>query len=221
VGVCGSAGVIAWHGTTQVSFGPTPVTAFSLSAPNASRAGDLVVAVVWLGGSNNAVAPTLNPPVGWALIRRIDHTTVGTLAVYQHVYAVTDSSFTWTSSETLLGMMWMSSYGGVRTTSPIDAEDGWDLSLDGGTSVDTPPISAPAGDAVIVAFTGFSDPTAGLWGSLPEFSARVNANNGGARQGLGADQVLQTSITQQSYSDTSTAGLSYALTFALAIHPAP
>jgi hypothetical protein len=84
----------------------------------------VLVASLGFGKSAATVQPTLTAPPGWTLVRRTNLGAIAAVAVFTHVLAAGETSFTWTTSVTVGGAIFMAAFGGVDPVHPVDVSSG-------------------------------------------------------------------------------------------------
>jgi hypothetical protein len=168
----------------EVTYRSESTQAFTVGVPSGALPGDVLVASLGFGASTAKSQPSLDAPDGWTLATRTDQGSVGALAVYVHVLAAGESSFTWTSSAVVGGVAFVSAYGGVDQASPIDTSSGRTAAR--GSSVATPSVTTTAANATLVAsYYGYrtkgTDTTWTAPTGMTELADAVNAS--GSRSG--------------------------------------
>ena len=103
------------------TWGSDSTTSLKLQAPGGAQPGDVLIASLGFGKSGSKTQPTVTAPSGWMLVSRTNQGNGGTLAVYSHVFASGESSYTWKTNVTVGGSGFVAAFGGVDSTSPIDA----------------------------------------------------------------------------------------------------
>ena len=196
-------------------------TTLTLSVPAGAQAGDVLVASLGFGSSVATAQPALAPPAGWALVSRVDQDVVGSLAVYWHVYAAGESAYTWTASVLVGGAAFLSAYGGVDTTNPIDVSAGQ-------ATIKSVAISAPsvattaANDVLVASYFGYrSNGGPVTWTPPPGMAEIGDATNQRSRSGC-LDYAVQSAAGP---SGVKTANASaredYGIAVLTALRPAP
>jgi hypothetical protein len=133
----------------SATYPPDSTTSLTLSVPAGTQAGDVLVASLGFGKTGATTQPTLTAPVGWTLVTRTNKGAVGALAVYWHVFAAGETSYTWTTNVAVGGAVFLAAFGGVDTANPIDVSKG--QTSKSGTSVSTPSVTTTTADAMLVA----------------------------------------------------------------------
>ncbi len=88
-------------------------------------AGDVLVASVGFGKTMQNNVVNVTAPTGWALVRRQNFASVGSLAVYYRVATASEPwDYTWTFDVAVGGVGAISAYSGVSTSSPVHLEAG-------------------------------------------------------------------------------------------------
>src|SRR4051794_20331652 len=145
-----AATIVSRGAATTATYGPATTTSLRGTVPAGTQAGDVLIATLGFGKATATAQPTLTAPGGWTLVSRTDQGTVGALAVYWHVFAVGETSYTWTTNVTVGGVVLVAAFGGADPANPIDA--GLGLSdPTGGTSFRTPSVTTTAANDVLVA----------------------------------------------------------------------
>jgi hypothetical protein len=190
--------------------------------PTGTAPGDLLLATMHLGYSSNTAMPTLTAPAGFTLVRRIDHNTVATLAVYRKIAGASEpASYTWNMSPDLAGVAWLSAYSGVDQTTPIDAEAG-SIDTANKTAYSTPSITTTQARTLVVAsFTSFEPATSPLntWSMPAAMSQRANFNNGDQRSGSTQEGPQTTAGPTGLITSMASTTQEYAITHILALRP--
>src|SRR3954468_21127519 len=92
------AATIVLHGSTQAAYPSDSTTSLRLTAPAGAAAGDVLVATLGFGSSTAKTQPTLTAPAGWTLVNKTNKDPLAPLAVYRHVFAAGETSYTWTTN---------------------------------------------------------------------------------------------------------------------------
>ena len=180
-----AAGTIVSRGqAASATWGSASTTALTLHAPGGSQPGDVLIASLGFGKSGAAAQPTLTAPAGWMEVSRTNQGNVGTLAVYSHVFSAGETSYTWTTNIAVGGSAFIAAFGGVDTTSPIDASRGQ-------VQTDRPDISTPSvttgapGSGLVASYYGYMGgrDIQATWKPPSGMSEIGDANNGSSRSG--------------------------------------
>jgi hypothetical protein len=180
-----AAGTIVSRGqAASATWGSASTTNLTLQAPGGSQPGDVLIASLGFGKSGAAAQPTLTAPAGWMEVSRTNQGSVGTLAVYSHVFSAGETSYTWTTNVAVGGAAFIAAFGGVDTTSPIDASRGQVM-------LDRPDISTPSvttgapGSGLVASYYGYmgGKDIRATWKPPSGMSEIGDANNGSSRSG--------------------------------------
>jgi len=180
-----AAGTIVARGQTSfATWGSASTTDLTLQAPGGAQPGDVLIASLGFGKSGANAQPTLTAPTGWMEVSRTNQGNVGTLAVYSHVFSAGETSYTWTTSFAVGGSAFIAAFGGVDTTSPIDASRGQ-------VQTDRPDISTPSvttgapGSGLVASYFGYMGgrDIRATWNPPSGMSEIGDANNGSSRSG--------------------------------------
>lgn len=115
-----SAAIISGTSTTNISAHVT-YTQLTINKPAVSVGDVMLASIAVLDGSIVAVTP----PSGWTLVARTDNDINVTLISYWKTAGASEpSTYTWTIDEQTKAVGGITPYGGVDTTSPIDAVSG-------------------------------------------------------------------------------------------------
>src|SRR5205814_127496 len=82
-------------------------------APAGAVAGDVMLATLGFGSSSATAQPALTAPAGWTLVNRTNKDPVASLAVYRHVFAAGETTYTWTTSIPVGGTAFIAAFAGV------------------------------------------------------------------------------------------------------------
>src|SRR4051794_17391883 len=175
----------------RATFASESARALTVGVPAGAQAGDVLVASLGFGISGASRQPALSAPPGWTQVSRTEQGTSAALAVYVHVLAAGETSFTWTADAAVGGTAFVSAYGGVDQGDPVDASAG--RTAPKGASVATPSVTTTApGAAVVASYFGYvarGTPTS--W-TPPSGMTELGdaANTSGSRSGS-VDAVVQ------------------------------
>jgi hypothetical protein len=220
--------VITWHGTASVSSWEAPqdgaVGLVSLGIPSQAEPGDILLAGLTFGNINATVPPNVVPPTGWMLVGDVFVSLREYLYVYWARFDPEMTAPAWQLDDDVVGVGWISAYGGVDQTEPIAAGQAVGTALtypDGGTSFETPTLSLPAGDMAVVSIGGATKGTSATpvaW-MVPTLHIRSpDLGNGGRRFGVTGD-LLQTASGSVGFSITANPPLEYVVMQILALQP--
>jgi parallel beta-helix repeat protein len=215
------AGAIAWRGATTTAYASASTTSITLTRPPSTQTGDVLVATLGFGNSSATVLPQLTAPPGWMLVRRVDHGTRDSLAVYWHVAAATDpGSFTWTSNHSVGGDACMQDYAGVDPTNPVDVDAGKDNPK--AQTFSTPGVTTTtSGDWIVASYYGHAKSgNPATWSVPAGASQRVDHNNGGSRSASADDFPQASAGPVAPIASTSSNTQDYTITHVLALRPA-
>jgi hypothetical protein len=174
---------IAFRAVTTLA--QAAATTVTLTVPTGVVAGDLLLAVLHVGGGTGT---TITPPTGWELVLRTNDGTSEATAVYRRRYlADTPASHSWTITAAAC-VAALLAYGGADQVTPIDAAAG--QANASSTSATAPSVTTTKSSALLVGIWGAATgaPTA----TLPAgFTERFDLA-GAALALSGADQVQGT-----------------------------
>jgi hypothetical protein len=211
---------ITWHGTSAATFNDVGATSFAVNRPVGAVAGDLLVAGVALGNSDNVTLPVFSPPAGFTLVRRVDHGTFTSLLVYTHVATGSEPAmYAFTSDLPAEGQVWVSAYGSVDTGKPIDIELGVHVATSS-TQYATPQITASASRGLVVAAFA-SRGAAGAWTPPSATTPRANLANTTSRSSLAIDIARVAPGVVAPMTASLPAAQEYGLTHVMVLRPAP
>jgi hypothetical protein len=215
--------VIAWKSTTTANV-PAAMQAMSITVPHpACAVGNVFVAAIAMGTTAAVASPVFTPPVGWTLVRRLDHGNDTALVMYWHVAAAGEpASYTWQITTAIEGVGWISCYTHVDTITPIDVEDGAVLASVG-PSYAAPSVTTTVADAMVVATFVSHAPTnvPTTWTAPIGTTQRVDINNGTTRSGTNGDHLFAHAGATGVIASTASAAQDYAIVETLALRPAP
>ncbi len=218
---CGEvSGAISYRSASTWQENSAGTNSIVLSAPSGVQVGDLLLATMNFGYGSNTLQPTLTPPSGWTLVRRINHGTVSSLAVFWHFYAAGETTYTWTvSGHVIWGAGDVLAYAGVNT-SPIDVDAGQDNPA-AGTSYSTPSITTTGANEVLVAtFAGLGNTGANTWSAPSGTTQRASVDNTIGRTVESAEKLQATAGASGVLTATVSPSQVYAMTHLLALRPA-
>jgi hypothetical protein len=209
---------IRFRSATTSSYPSGSTTRITVPIPPGTVAGDVLVASVGFGNSSATALPAITAPSGWTLVRRVDHGTVNSLAIYWHAYAAGDLVPTWTAGQSVGGAASISAYSGVAAA-PMDVSAGKDAGS--GSTFSTASVVTSAPDELLVAsFFAHSAGGPTSWTPQAPLTSRTNFNNGGSRSMTTADVLQRTASTSGSFSAIASVSQDYGLTALVALRPA-
>ncbi|MDX6628449.1 MAG: hypothetical protein QOH00_695 [Gaiellales bacterium] len=216
-----AGGTITSRGpAAAATYASDSTTSLTLALPTGAQIGDVLIASLGFGASGATSQPILTAPAGWTLSSRTNHGADGTLAVYWHVLASGETTYTWTTNFRVGGAIFLAAFAGVDTTQPIDVAAG--ASVARGTSASTPSVTTTAAnDALVASYFGYRSGGAGTtWAAPAAMTELGDATNGGSRSGS-MDYAFQASAGA-SGAETATASGSqdYAVATLSALRPA-
>ena len=176
-----AVGAIVSHGVSTAKYGSDSTTRLTLQVPAAAQAGDVLVASLGFGKTGATTLPVLTAPTGWMLVDRTNQSPVGSLAVYRHVLAAGESTFTWTTDVTVGGVAFLAAFAGVDPQNPVDLAAG---SLSGkGTAVAAPSLNTTAaGDLLVASYFAYnSRGTSTSWSPAAGMTEIGDGSNSGSR----------------------------------------
>jgi hypothetical protein len=153
-------------------------------------------------------------------VNRTERGPTGAVAVYRHVYAAGETTYTWTTSFAVGGSIFAAAFAGVDSGSPIDVAAG-------GSAASTASITAPSvttaypGDLLLASFYGHrTNATSGSWTPPTGMTEIADLSNGGSRSGSLAYAGQATAGATGDRTGTASAVLDYGIGVLLALHPA-
>ena len=199
---------------TSATYRSESTQTFTVGVPAGAQAGDVLVASIGFGASGAKAQPNLDAPNGWTLVTRTNQGSTDALAVYTHVLAAGEQSFTWTSGSTVGGVAFVTAYGGVDTADPIDASAG--RTSPKGNNSASPSVTTSAANATLVAsYYGYrSDAKATTWTAPSGMTERAEATNGSNSRSGTVDTATQSSAGS---TGTKTAKASGAQSYSIAV----
>jgi len=118
------ADIAARGPATTVGYRADSAKELTAGAPAGAKPGDLLVASLGFGASDARTQPLLSAPDGWELVSRTTESSIGALAVYRHVLAAGESSFTWRASVPVGGTAAIAAFSGVSRANPSTSRPG-------------------------------------------------------------------------------------------------
>ncbi|MCU1455869.1 MAG: hypothetical protein JWN46_4015 [Acidimicrobiales bacterium] len=232
-GAAAPAGRIVTRGAaTSVAYAADSTRRIALSVPLGAASGDLLLASIGVGRNSTRSQVTISAPAGWTLVSRTNLSSVATLALYRHVLAAGESSYSWTTDVAVGGTAFLAAFSGVDPTNPIDASQGTVVGRT--TTVGAPSVTTTTSDSTLVASyagyrgadvrTTWTSP-AGMSeigdASVPGGGNRRGDSSGGSR--TGSVHVGTQASPGPSGTKTATASTTqdYALGVLTALRPAP
>src|SRR4051794_1038809 len=174
----------------RATFASESARALTVGVPAGAQAGDVLVASLGFGITGGSRQPALSAPPGWTQVSRTEQGTSAALAVYVHVLAAGETSFTWTADAAVGGTAFVSAYGGVDRADPIDASDGSTITKN--ASVATPSLTTTADGHMLVASAfGYRSRGAVTW-TAPSGMGELADAGSGSRSGT-VDAAAQAS----------------------------
>jgi hypothetical protein len=190
----------------------------TLTRPPSVVAGDVLIAMLAIGYTGDP-NPTITPPNGWTLIRRLDRTESVAFALYWRLATGSEpASYTFTTNNQPHGVGLMLAYSGVHPTMPVVTDSGM-LVNSSGSQYSTPSIMPAVPNTVLVAtFTGYGDAGDGTWSVPAGATGRSAQDDGSNRSARMFDRPAGagTNVFTSSVSPTQ----DYALMHVMALRPA-
>ncbi len=186
----GTTAAITTRGPAAIaSYSPDTATSLTVAVPAGTQPGDIVVAAVGFGTARSRKPVPLTTPAGWTLIQRTDSGATASLALFWHIAAAGETSYTWSAGMPVGGVVQAVSYVGVDPTHPVDASAGRPTGL-ASRSISAPPVTTTmANDALLATFFGYEQ-----WG----FATTWTAPTGYTQLGAGNDAAHVRSSTTNS-----------------------
>jgi hypothetical protein len=196
-------------GDTHVLTRPTPV-----------MQDDLLIASLAIGYSGDP-NPTITPPAGWVLIRRIERPDSLAFVFYGHFATNNEpASYTFTNNGRPHGVGTIVAYSGVSKTMPVVIDQG-QLIDNSASQYSTPSISPNVANTMLVAtFTGYADAGAGTWSIPPGMTARVLKDDGRNRSTRVFEMLTSATGPTGMFTSTANPSQDWAATHLLALRPA-
>lgn len=212
---------IAWKAiTSQTIPASAPATSVAIPEPVGVALDDVMIAVVAMGQTGEALQPVFTPPSGWTLVSQVFEADDSGLAVFSHVAGLAETgTYTFTFNEAIEGVAWISVYSGVAKATPVDVYDGV---LDSGSGVDytAPTVTTTAADDVlVVAFASHDAATATTWTAPSAVNVRIDINDGTTRSGLGFDVAMPAPGPTAAFEAIASTTQDYALVQVTALRP--
>jgi inosine-uridine preferring nucleoside hydrolase len=215
-----STGGIAFHGATKASYASDSTTSLRLDAPSAAVPGDVLVASLGFGSSSATSQPTLTAPAGWTLVSQTNKDSVGALAVYQHVFAAGETSYTWPVSRSVGGAAFLAAFAGIDTATPVDTANGQVLLSTGSVSAPTL-TTTTAGDLLLSGFYGYHGNALGDSWTPPSGMAELGDTSNLASRSGSVDYAVQDAAGSTGTKTATASGAQdYAIATLVALRPA-
>ncbi|HTQ46491.1 MAG TPA: hypothetical protein VMI75_27230 [Polyangiaceae bacterium] len=158
-GFVGGDAAIVLHGQTTARVAGATSSLCSLGQPSQSTPGDLLVAALLFGNISATGGTTVTAPTGWTELGQPAAVAPdkATLFVY---WAVAGGNLQWPAVWQIggvgnTGVAWLSSYGGVDTSTPPAFNAGQSTSSDS-MNWPSPTLPAAPGDVIVATFGGFA-----------------------------------------------------------------
>jgi len=185
-----AAGVTPRGPASSAAYASESTTTMTIGVPVGTQPGDVLIASLGFGSSVATSQPSLAAPPGWTLVTRVDTDVVGSLALFWHVFAAGETAYSWTASIKVGGIAFLTAYGGVDTTNPIDASAGQ-------VTIKAVPIVAPsvtttaANDLLVASYFGYRGNAGAVTWSPPSGMTELgDASNARSRSGC-VDYAVQ------------------------------
>jgi len=170
---------IAFKAATTTEVPSSGSMSIVLSRPAGTTTGDLLLAAMFWGSTNNSTLPSMNAPTGWTLVRRTDNSPEASLSVYYKIATASEpSSYTFATSTGMSAAAWIAAYSGVNQTTPIDTDKG-QFANNSSTTYNAPGITTVyANDVVLFTVGAFDQGTSGdTWTGPTTQRKQINNNN--------------------------------------------
>lgn len=212
-----AACTIAFKAATTTEVPSSGSTIIVLSQPPGTAPGDLLVAAMMWGSTNNVSLPAMTAPTGWTLLRRTDNSPVASLSVYYKIATTSEpSTYTFSDANSMSAAAWIAAYSGVNETTPIDTDNGAFVAAPSVTFFAPSITTAFANDIVIFTIGAFDQGTSGdAWTGPP--TQRKQINNGNAKSIVFGDVTQATPGAAAPASATASSQQDYALVEQLAL----
>ncbi|MBI4614481.1 MAG: tail fiber domain-containing protein [Planctomycetes bacterium] len=196
--------------STPTYVASTTQTSNTASKPGATVADDLMLALL----NTEQVPTSVTPPAGWTSIRQVSISAGGIAVLYYKVAGGGEpGNYTWTVSGGGRIETSISTYRGVSTAIPIDAENG--VATANGTNHITPSITTNVSDTMIV--TVFASDTGGQnnWNPPGGMTERFDGGSGPGWPGEMSADATQASAgptgSKTATTDSNTTGAAFIL----------
>jgi hypothetical protein len=207
---------------SSVTYASDSTTALRLSVPAGAQPGDVLVASLGFAKSAATVQPTLTAPPGWTLARRTNQGATSALAVFTHVLAAGETTFTWNTNVTVGGASFLAAFSGVDPTTPVDASAGSSITTASSTYAAPSVTTTGVNDMLVASYFAWRNGGKGTtWTAPPGMTEIGDATTTTSRSGS-LDNALQ-SAAGASGTKTATASVpqTNAVTTLTALKPAP
>ena len=166
----------------------------SVAAPAGAQPGDVLLAAIGFGATGAKTQPSLTAPPGWTLVTRTNQGSIGALAVYRHVFGAGEASYVWTAGTAIGGTAFVTAFGGVDSTGPVDVSAGRSIGKHS-SSIATPSLSTHGPDEMLVAsYYGYRGNAAGtVWTPPAGMSDLGQASNSTGSRSGNVDSAVQAS----------------------------
>ena len=214
------AAITARSGTQSVTYSASSTRTITLAAPSGAQPGDVLIAAIGIGRSGTDQQPTITPPSGWTLVQRTNDGTQSTLAIYSHVHRSGEAQATWSTSYKVGGVAFVSAFGGVDTSNPVDVAGG--LVHSGVTQAPTPSLTTTVpGTQLVGAWHGLtSGSQATTWTPPSGYTELADRSSGGTRSGSIATRAQATAGATGAATATASRTQTRAIAALVALRPA-
>lgn len=212
---------IAMRGmATSVSYPSSSTTAFTLTTPSGTVAGDVVLASIGLGVTGAASQVTLTPPSGWTLVQRTNHGSSDALAVFAHTFVTGETSYSFATGVAVGGIGVLSAWSGVDTDNPVNAMAGLDAS-GSTTTVSAPSIMTTTTNTLLVAnYYAYRGGAAGtVWTAPGGMTLARTVTNGSSRSGSVSSVVQAAAGASGAKTATASVSQDFADAILIALRP--
>jgi hypothetical protein len=209
-----------FDGASKVTYPSESTKSLTLAVPAGAQPGDLLIASLGFGSTSASAQPTITPPAGWTLVSRTNQGVVDAIAVYRHVFAAGETSYTWATSVSVGGASFLAAFSGVDTTTPTDGSAG--QALLSTVSATTPSLTTPVDGEVLIAssYAHRNNATSGSWTPPPGMTEIGDASNGGSRSGSLDIATEPTAGSTGPLTVTAAASQDYTIATLTALRPA-
>jgi hypothetical protein len=208
---------IAFKAATTTEVPSSGSMSIVLSRPTGTTTGDLLLAAMFWGSTNNSTLPSMTAPTGWTLLRRTDNSPEASLSVYYKIATASEpSSYTFDTSTGMSAAGWIAAYSGVNQTTPIDTDKG-QFANTSSTTYAAPSITTSyANDVVLFTVGAFDQGTSGDTWNGP-LTQRKQINNNNAKSIVFGDATQAAPGASAAASATASFSQNYALLEQLAL----
>jgi Inosine-uridine preferring nucleoside hydrolase/Purple acid Phosphatase, N-terminal domain len=177
-----AAGIVSRGAASVATYPSESTTTLTLTAPSGAQSGDVLIASLGFGRSGASSQPLLTAPSGWTLVSRTNQGADGSLAVYSHVFAAGESSYTWNTNVAVGGTAFLAAYGGVDTANPIDVSKGQTVKKS--QTIPAPSVTTTMAGETLVAgyFANRGGATSTTW-TAPSGMTEIGDASNGSRSG--------------------------------------